>query len=305
MGGRLSWQGDGHDWPNREASRFVTASGFRWHVQVTGKGPVLLLLHGTGAATHSWRDLLPILSGRFTVVAPDLPGHGFSQTPPTHRLSISGMAHAVKDLLRALSLSPVLVAGHSAGAAVLARMCLSGQIAPAALVGFNAALLPLGGVPGQVFAPIAKLLSLNPLIPSLFAWRAGDPRLVTRLLRETGSTIDARGMDLYYRLVRDPTHAAGALGMMANWDLRALQRDLPKLETPLILVTAEGDRAIAPRYARSVAEMLPSTTRIVPWPKLGHLAHEEDPERAAAILAEVAAERMLSGGGGGCRAVEG
>ena len=50
------WKREGRDWPNREASRFVLASGLWWHVQVMGSGPVLLLLHGTGAATHSWRD---------------------------------------------------------------------------------------------------------------------------------------------------------------------------------------------------------------------------------------------------------
>ena len=59
----------------------VAAGGLRWHVQVAGDGPVLLLLHGTGAATHSWRDLLPLLAERFTVVAPDLPGHGRSDGP--------------------------------------------------------------------------------------------------------------------------------------------------------------------------------------------------------------------------------
>src|SRR5206468_2126887 len=62
------------DWPNRAASLAVEAGGLRWHVQRAGHGPVLLLLHGTGAATHTWRDLLPLLATDFTVVAPDLPG---------------------------------------------------------------------------------------------------------------------------------------------------------------------------------------------------------------------------------------
>ena len=42
------WERDGRDWPNREASRFVKAAGLRWHVQVAGEGPVILLVHGTG-----------------------------------------------------------------------------------------------------------------------------------------------------------------------------------------------------------------------------------------------------------------
>ena len=62
MGYYLDWATDGADWPNREASRFVEAAGLRWHVQVMGAGPVLLLLHGTGASTHSWRDVMPKLA---------------------------------------------------------------------------------------------------------------------------------------------------------------------------------------------------------------------------------------------------
>lgn len=187
------WTREGRDWPNRESSRFVTAAGLRWHVQVTGHGPVLLLLHGTGAATHSWRDLLPLLARRFTVLAPDLPGHGFTETPPRHGLSLPGMACSLSELLNVLDSRPLLVCGHSAGAAILARMCLDGHIAPRVLVSLNGALLPLSGLPGRLFSPIAKLLAVNPLVPRLFAWRASDRVALDRLIDSTGSTLDARG----------------------------------------------------------------------------------------------------------------
>lgn len=59
MSDPLAWDRDGRDWPNRAASRFVEVGGIHWHVQQLGQGPVLLLLHGTGAATHSWRDIAP------------------------------------------------------------------------------------------------------------------------------------------------------------------------------------------------------------------------------------------------------
>ena len=63
----------GADWPHMDLSRFVQTPGVRWHVQIAGSGPVLVLLHGAGASTHTWRDLLPALSADFTVVCPDLP----------------------------------------------------------------------------------------------------------------------------------------------------------------------------------------------------------------------------------------
>ena len=56
------WQRAGRDWPNREASRFLRAEGIEWHVQIAGSGPDLLLLHGAGAATHSWAGLLARLA---------------------------------------------------------------------------------------------------------------------------------------------------------------------------------------------------------------------------------------------------
>ena len=214
------------EWPNLHASRFVRAGGLRWHVQVMGEGAPLLLVHGTGAATHSWRDLAPPLASRFTVIAPDLPGHGFTEAPSRARLSLPGIARALQSLLWVLDVRPVMAAGHSAGAAVLARMCLDGMIAPRALVALNPALLPMDGVPGELFSPLAKLLAGVPLLPALFAWRARDRRVVERLLAGTGSRLDPKGVALYASLVREPSHAAAALGMMAQWDLRPLRAEL-------------------------------------------------------------------------------
>jgi magnesium chelatase accessory protein len=288
-GDRLDWARDGRDWPNRAASRFVEAGGLRWHAQVAGSGPVLLLLHGTGAATHSWRDLLPLLARHFTVVAPDLPGHGFTERPRAAGLSLPGMARGVAALLRALGLSPALAVGHSAGAAVAARLVLDGAMAPRAIIGLNAALMPFEGVAGQIFSPIARLLAGVPAVPWFFAWRAGDRGLVERLLRDTGSTIDARGVDLYGRLVRQPGHVAAALGMMANWDLRPLLRDLRRLAVPLVLVVGGHDRTVPPSDARRLRALVPGV-RIVDLPALGHLAHEERPPEVARVITGVAEE---------------
>lgn len=282
-----SWENDGRDWPNRIASRFLRAGGMRWHVQVMGTGPAILLVHGTGAATHSWRDLAPILAERFTVIAPDLPGHGFSDCPPPHLLSLPAMAQGLASLLGTLDAKPVLVAGHSAGAAILARMCLDQMLAPAALVSLNGALLPLTGLPGHVFAPAARFLAAIPGVPRLFARRALDRTLVERLLRDTGSTIDARGTDLYARLVSRPGHVAATLGMMAKWELRPLERDLPRLLTPLVLIAGSNDRTIPPDDARRIRALVPGASLHV-LPGLGHLAHEERPDEVAALIGRLA-----------------
>lgn len=282
-----AWDREGRDWPNRESSRFVQAAGLRWHVQQAGAGPVLLLVHGTGAATHSWRGLVPLLAECFTIVAPDLPGHGFTESPPAPRLSLPGMAAALSGLLCVLRVSPVIAVGHSAGAAILIRMCLDGAISPRRLMSLNGALLPLRGLPGRFFSPVAKLLASNSLAPRLFAGQAGDRRVIERLLRDTGSTLEPAGVELYRRLAGNPRHVAAALGMMANWDLSSFARELPRLKTPLILIAAERDHTIRPTEAFRVRELLP-TAFVLPLPGLGHLAHEERPREVAALIIEAA-----------------
>ncbi|GJE51138.1 2-succinyl-6-hydroxy-2, 4-cyclohexadiene-1-carboxylate synthase [Methylobacterium tardum] len=281
---RPDWAVEGRDWPHREASRFVEAAGLRWHVQEFGRAeaPTLLLLHGTGAATHSWRGLAPLLARDFFVIAPDLPGHGFTDPLPDADLSLPGMARAVAGLVAALGRPPVLAAGHSAGAAVLARMCLDGSIAPRLLAAFNGALAPLPGAASLLFPSMARLLFLNPFTPKIFAWTA-DRSAAKRLIEGTGSRLDPAGVDLYRRLFARSGHVRGALGMMANWDLDALHRALPGLATRTLLIVGGDDRAILPDTAFGLRDRLPDA-RVALIRGLGHLAHEEAPERVAEVL---------------------
>jgi len=284
------WETDGRDWPNRAASRFINAGGLRWHLQQMGDGPTVLLLHGTGAATHSWRAFAPALAERFTVIAPDLPGHGFTSALPLHRMSLPGMAGAVNGLLREIDCSPDLVIGHSAGAAILVRMSLDGFIRPRGLISLNGALMPWRGLPAHIFSPAAKLMAANTLVARLFARRAADRRAVERLVRSTGSTLEPAGVDLYQRLIRHPSHVRATLAMMANWDLAALAPELSRLEPPLFLVVGEQDTTVPPSEARRVRERLPGA-EVIRLPGLGHLAHEERPAEVAHLI-EALADRV-------------
>lgn len=253
---RLHWEQDGADWPNRGASRFVSASGVRWHVQIMGEGPVVLLLHGTGASTHSWRDVGPLLASSFTVVAPDLPGHAFSDPLP-HAPTLPAMATATSALMRALRLSPRLLVGHSAGAAIALRATLDDLLTPDGVVSVNGALLPFEGIPGWLFAPAARLLVNNPFVPRFLAWRARDEASARRLIKGTGSTLPEEGIALYRRLITSPAHLRGTLAMMASWDLAPLRDDLSRLEKPLLLLTGSRDRTIPPEEARRQRALLP------------------------------------------------
>jgi magnesium chelatase accessory protein len=284
---RPDWARDGKDWPNRDSSRFITAGGLRFHVQIMGTGPVALLVHGTGAATHSWADMAPILAADFTVIAVDLPGHGFTAEPPRAGMSLPGMANALAALLTTLDAKPAIAIGHSAGAAILVQMCLDASITPAALVSLNGALWPFKGAARPIFQPLAKLFALNPLVPMLFSWHAADPKVVDRLLRSTGSSISPRQAGFYARLAARSGHAKAALTMMANWALEPLIAALPNLTTPLLLLTGSQDRSIPPGDAIRIRAILPAASHIS-LPGLGHLAHEEQPAECAALITDFA-----------------
>jgi magnesium chelatase accessory protein len=265
-------------------SCFVSAAGFQWHVQMIGAGPVVLLAHGLGASTHSWRQLAPMLATRFTVIGLDLPGHGFTDLPDASRMSMPGMAEALDSLLHELDVDPDYAVGHSAGASLLARMCLDELIAPKILVSLNGALLPFGGV-GQVFSPLAKLLfsARFAAIPKLFARLGQDRGAIVNMLRSTGSVVDAEGIDLYARLFGTAGHVEGVLAMMANWNLRELQRDLPRLKTPLVMVTGGKDHTVPADEAFRVRDVTPAA-KVICLRHLGHLAHEERPREIADLI---------------------
>lgn len=283
------WDRDGRDWPNRAASRFVTANGLRWHVQRLGAGPKLLLVHGTAASTHSFAGLLPLVARDFDVLAPDLPGHGFTQKGPSRALSLPGMAANLDALCREFDFAPDIVVGHSAGAAILVAMCLDGAIAPRVVIGLNAALLPFPGIGRHLFPAMARTLFLNDLTPKLFSWQARDPRAVERVITGTGSRIGPKALDYYVRLFRKPRHISSALAMMAQWDLETLQRNLPRLDVPLVLVAAENDKAVTPEQAFKVRDLVPGS-RVVYIRHHGHLAHEEDPSGLRDLIAGIARE---------------
>lgn len=285
--GVLNWSDECRSWPNAAASRFHQAAGLRWHVQQMGKGPSLLLVHGTGASTHSWRALAPLLAEQFTVTAMDLPGHAFTQCPPRRRLSLTGMAEAVAELVESLQIKPTLVVGHSAGAAILIRCCLDQTLSPASVISLNGALLPFGGAAGVLFPRLARLLFLNPLTPRILARSAANRDRVVRLIRGTGSELDAEGIELYARLFASPDHVAAALGMMANWDLHRFERDLPNFRRPLHLIAGDKDKAVDIGDAERVAQMV-DAARLVRLGGLGHLAHEEDPCAVAGLIFDLA-----------------
>ena len=83
------WQAVADVWPLAHSSRFISLDGADYHVQVSGEGPDVLLLHGAGASSHSFAGITPLLTPHFRVISPDLPGQGFSSLLPPERVGLA------------------------------------------------------------------------------------------------------------------------------------------------------------------------------------------------------------------------
>ncbi|MCR9257757.1 MAG: alpha/beta fold hydrolase [Alphaproteobacteria bacterium] len=285
---RPDWEREAPTWPHSAHSRFVRVEDARLHLQEIGDAtaPCILLVHGTGASTHSFRRLMEVLAGRYRLVALDMPGHAFSERPGHGRLSLPAVAATLSTALTQEGISPDHAIGHSAGAAVLARMILDGGIAPKGLISLNGAFFPFKGLAGKLFPPMAKLLFRNPVVPWFLAGQAQRTRNVERLLQSQGDPLTPEDIDYYARLLRYPSHVSGVMGMMAQWDLKPLLKDLKRLPVPLHAVAGDRDRSVPPSDADALCRLVPNGT-VHHLAGLGHLAHEQDPERIAKLVLSI------------------
>ncbi len=292
-------------------TREVLADGLRWRVQVAGAGPVLLLLHGTGASLHSWGELVPGLATTHTVVVPDLPGHAGTRaasgsTLRPNELSLSRIAQGLSALLAALHLPPPsALAGHSAGAALALRWALdhapvdagqgaAAQARPGAsagrawpqVLGFAPSLVAPPAFYTQWLGPLVTPLATSGPVAGLMARLAGSTGYVDRLLDSTGSQLNETQRAAYRRLFTDPVHVRGSVGFMAAAELPALMAqcgNAPGLAAHCAFVLGLQDRWVPERSLVPVIQRHLPGADVQRWAG-GHLVHEEQPAEAAAWM---------------------
>ncbi len=278
----MRWPPDPAIWPLTEHSRQVLHRPHRWHVQEHGTGDTILLIHGAGGATQSFRGLFPILAQDHHVIMFDLPGQGFTQLGGQQRCGLDHMSEDILSLIRHEGWSPTQIVGHSAGAAIALRLCELGLRPAKGIVGINAALGKFKGVAGWLFPMMAKALAVTPFSASMFA-ATTTRSSVRNLIRGTGSTLDEQGLELYYQLATDKGHVDATLSMMAQWSLDGLLSRLEQIDTGVHLITGSNDKAVPPQVSRDAAARLPSA-KLTALPNLGHLAHEEDAATIASLI---------------------
>jgi magnesium chelatase accessory protein len=278
----MDWARYKDDWPHAPTSRFVLCKPHKWHVQEAGEGPLLLLLHGAGGGTQSFRHLIPLLTPTHRVVAIDLPGQGFTRLGAQARCGLETMAEDIAALCAQQDWQPRAIIGHSAGAAV--AFDLAPRLSkPPQIIGVNAALSHFKGVAGVLFPLMAKTLAMMPGVAGLFTASSGNPRSVQRLIDGTGSKLPPDELRHYGALVSDRGHVNATLQMMAQWELGPLLERLPRSDLHGLLIASTRDRAVPAETSRSMAAKM-AHVEYVELPDLGHLAHEEAPQAVADII---------------------
>lgn len=270
--------------------QFLTIHGHRRAFVKVGQGPAVLLLHGLGCDHTTWEPVIDTLAKRYTVIAPDLLGHGMSDKPRAD-YSVGGYANGMRDLLTVLGIDKVAVVGHSFGGGVAMqfayqfperteRMMLvgSGGLGPEVSPFIRAITTPgyhqLMGVltlPGVRHLGVAGMRAL-----------AGTGWKATRDLQEVAEIYDSfkdpHARAAIRHVVRAVVDWKGQIVTMAD---RAYLTD----EMPMAVVWGRDDRVIPVRHASNAAALAPKA-RIEVIPNAGHFPHRDHPQRFAKILHE-------------------
>jgi pimeloyl-ACP methyl ester carboxylesterase len=260
--------------------RYRVIHGYRRAYRLVGSGPALLLVHGISDHSGTWTHLLPELAKRYTVIAPDLLGHGGSDKP---RADYAAAAYAcgMRDLLGVLDIEQVTVVGHSLGGGVAMQFAYQFPERCERLV-----LLASGGI-GRGVHPLLRLASAPgaELALPLLTRLPGMPTLLPML--DFGP--DAKYARERYEALRDPaTRTAFLRTLRSVVDVRGqvvtmLDRCYLTRGIPTLLVWGSADRIVPVGHAHKAHKAMPGS-RLEIFTGAGHFPHQTDPRRFVALL---------------------
>jgi magnesium chelatase accessory protein len=272
------------DWPNRQHSKLISIGDLDWHVQLTGKGPVVLLLHGTGSSTHSWSDLIPLLESHAQVLVPDLPGHAFTLGAKLEDLKLDEIARSLQRLIEQLGIeAPSIVVGHSAGAPLALRFAVAASKQPKLIVALNPSFIPPPAVYTSFFGPLLGPITRSSTLSSLLASLSPGLGVVDKLLDST-NTILPESRRIYYRkLFERSDHVRGAMNFLAAADIQKVLVEANLYQGKLICVLGNQDAWIPVKPLEKIIREYFPAAEIVKW-EGGHIMHELEPNKVAQLI---------------------
>jgi magnesium chelatase accessory protein len=282
------------NWPLRELSNSVSAGQMEWHVQMAGAGltregaakPIALLLHGTGSSAHSWAEMLPVLAKSHWVIAPDLPGHGFTISHQSEQLSLTLITHKLAELLRALGVEQIdSIIGHSAGATLGLQYSLL-YPAPKRILGLNPSLVSLPSFYHSFLAPLINPIATSSFVSSMIADLLPFTSMIDKLLDSTNSKLNGIQRERYKLLFKQKNHINGSLNFMAATDIPNLLAHANEITSELIFLVANQDSWVQKEELLAVIHRyFPRSTVI--QKDGGHLFHEANPDTALALIQSI------------------
>jgi len=266
----------------------VTVHGHRRAYVKVGTGPALLLLHGLGCTHRTWLPVIDSLARRYTVIAPDLLGHGESDKPRAD-YSVGGFANGMRDLLTVLGIDRATVVGHSFGGGVAMQFAYQFPERTERLV-----LVASGGLGPEVSATIRAITTngfhqVMGVLTLPGVRRVGSAGL--RALSRTGVK-EFRDLDEVaeiYESFRDPAGRAAirhVVRAVVDWHGQIVcmaDRAYLTAAMPICVIWGDQDRVIPVSHAARAADLAPEA-RIEIVPNAGHFPHKDHPERFVRII---------------------
>ena len=272
------------DWPNREHSRIVSVGDLDWHVQLTGKGPVVLLLHGTGSSTHSWSDIIPLLESHAQVLVPDLPGHAYTLGAKLEDLTLDQIARSLLVLIDQLGIeSPSIVVGHSAGAPLALRFAVAASKPPKLVIALNPSLIPPPPVYTSFFGPLLGPITRSSTLSSLLASLSPSLGMVDKLLDSTNTILPETRRVYYRKLFERSDHVRGSMNFMAAADIEKVLKEANLYHGKLICVLGSEDAWIPAKPLEKIIRDYFPTAEVLKW-EGGHIMHELEPSKVAQLI---------------------
>jgi pimeloyl-ACP methyl ester carboxylesterase len=261
----------------------LTLHGHRMAYRMAGSGPVLVLIHGLTSDSSTWRKVMPYLAREFTVIAPDLPGHGRSAKPKGD-YSLGANASFVRDLLLALGHSRATIVGHSLGGGVAMQLCYqfpdrcerlvlvdSGGLGREVSLLLRAATLP-GSELVLPFLAASRLLDAGRIAGSLLGrlgLRTGTDMM--EIARGHATLSDGESRSAFVQTLRSVVDPGGQRVNASN-RLYLAER------VPLMFVWGEHDSLIPVSHGHNAHKSVPSS-RLEVFADSGHFPQLDEPER--------------------------
>jgi pimeloyl-ACP methyl ester carboxylesterase len=268
----------------------ITIHGHDVAFRTAGEGPLLVLLHGMAGSSATWRHVMPLLARDFTVVAPDMLGHGRSAKPRAD-YSLGAYASGIRDLLMALGHERATFAGQSFGGGVAMQLAYQYPEICERLI-----LVGSGGL-GIEVNPILRALSIP---GASYALPIGCRPIFRDMGGKLGAWLHRRGKRpsaaaveiwrSYASLADADTRKAFVItlkGVVDHLGQRVSARDRLYLasDMPTMIIWGEHDPIIPVKHAHAAHASIPGS-RLELFPESGHFPHCEEPQRFARVVNE-------------------